>query len=208
MAMFSRPIDSALRLACAWPSRWVVLLLTWCSMLPLYAAEESQALQLVTTLDQSPHTESIAKSSKAVRNYEIGLGPLQKVSGNWQFEDSERQSGELTRQTWQVLNGYTSLDFLNELTSVLDNLPEVNLLYACDGRRCGHPAQWASKIFAERLLYGRQDLQRYRVYEIASIKGSDDSARLVLYAAARSEDRQYLHIDVLRIQPVASPLFN
>ncbi|MCR9104110.1 MAG: DUF4892 domain-containing protein [Gammaproteobacteria bacterium] len=181
------------------------------------AAPASPALQLVQTLDQSPHTESIAVSTAIVRNHEIGLGPLQKIGGDWQFEDSERQSGELSRQTWQVLNGYTSLELLNELSATLDNLQEATLLYACDGRRCGHGAQWASKIFGERLLYGRQDLQRYRVYAIANAHSANDasgegdsagaqSARMVIYASARSEDRQYLHVDILKIQPVAGAL--
>jgi len=68
-------------------------------------------------------------------------------------------------------------------------------LFSCDGRACGQGVQWANRVFHQRELYGREDLQRYRVY---SLEG-DSSYRLVVYGAERTLDRQYLHVDLLRI---------
>ena len=57
----------------------------------------------------------------------------------------------------------------------------VTLLYSCAGRACGHAAQWANRVFRQRLLYGRQDLQQYLedfqalVQEITRLEPNVDS---------------------------------
>ena len=71
----------------------------------------------------------------------------------------------------------------------------ATLLFSCQGRACGHGAQWANRVFRERVLYGREDLQRYAVYEL---EGSP-KYRLITYGAARTEDRQYLRVDLLEL---------
>ena len=71
------------------------------------------------------------------------------------------------------------------------------LLFSCEGRSCGQGVQWANRVFGERVLYGRDDLQRYRVYAPAE----GDEYRLVLFSSARTADRQYLHAELLEIKP-------
>jgi len=100
---------------------------------------------LLRQLNDYPHAQQVAHSEEEVRDHEIGLGAMQKVSGAWRFKNSERQSGLLSRHTWQI---------------------------------------------------GREDLQRYRVY---ALQADDAEYRLVLYSSARTADRQYLHVDLLRI---------
>jgi hypothetical protein len=56
--------------------------------------------------------------------------------------------------------------------------------------------QWANRVFRQRVLYGREDLQRYRVY---ALEEAGAQYRLVVYSAARTADRQYLHVDLLLI---------
>ena len=68
------------------------------------------------------------------------------------------------------------------------------LLFACEGRACGHANQWANRVFGQRLLYGKSDEQRYRVIAVEDAAGS---ARVLLYSSARTADRQYLHADYL-----------
>jgi hypothetical protein len=77
----------------------------------------------------------------------------------------------------------------------LDSADNTKLLFSCHGRACGHGAQWANRVFRERVLYGREDLQKYAVY---AIEGKP-RYRLVTYSAARTEDRQYLRVDLLTI---------
>ena len=119
---------------------------------------------------------------------------MQKVRGSWRFKVSERQSGVLLRYTWQIVDGFTSNEVMAEAEQRLD---QARLLFACDGRSCGQGVQWANRVFRERVLYGRDDLQRYRVYDPLG----DGRYRLLLFSSARTSDRQYLHAQLLSISP-------
>jgi len=50
-------------------------------------------------------------------------------------------------------------------------------------------------VFREQVLYGREDLQQYQVYAVQGVP----SYRLIAYSTRRTIDRQYLHVDLLRI---------
>jgi len=151
---------------------------------------------LLRQLNDYPHAQQVAHSEEEVRDHEIGLGAMQKVSGAWRFKNSERQSGLLSRHTWQIVDGFTSIEVMDKLVVTLQEQAGTTLLFACEARACGQGAQWANRVFHQRLLYGREDLQRYRVY---ALQADDAEYRLVLYSSARTADRQYLHVDLLRI---------
>jgi hypothetical protein len=157
------------------------------------AADPQQWLQ---RLDDYPHAVTVDSSSTAVVDHLIGLDSLRKVRGVWQFQESERLSGQLTRHTWQIVDGFSSIEVMTELEDMLADQGEGSeLMFACDGRACGKGVQWANRIFGQRVLYGREDLQRYRVYRFSN----DTDYRLLMYAAARTADRQYLHVELLHI---------
>lgn len=158
---------------------------------PAPARAQESMEQLLSQLNDYPHAVSVAFSEADVVDHELGLGTLKKVRGVWQFKHSERHSGHLTGYTWQIVDGFTSVEVMEELVS---RLGQAELLFACQGRACGSGAQWANRIFKQRILYGREDLQQYRVYQAV-----DTTYRLVIYSAARSADRQYLHVELLRI---------
>ena len=153
------------------------------------------SLDLVERLDSYPHAVSVTQFEGAVQDHEIGLGAIRKVSGAWKFKTSERLSGVLKRNTWQIVDGFTSQEILAELEAVLENEGDSELLFACEGRSCGQGVQWANRVFGERVLYGREEMQRYRVYDL---KGAANY-RVLLYSSARTADRQYLHMESLRI---------
>jgi hypothetical protein len=167
------------------------ILLTLALVAAPVAAAESPG-QLLERLDAYPHAIRINHSVEAVIDYEVGLGSIKKVRGVWQLDESERLSGTLHRYTWQITDGFTSREVLEEAAGVL---ADAELLYSCDGRACGQGVQWANRIFHERLLYGRDDLQRYRVFGFAQ------AWRVLLFSAARTADRQYLHAEWLEIEP-------
>lgn len=167
-------------------------------LLALSVSGHSETLQLLQEqLKGFPHAVSIARSNKDVRGYEIGLGAMEKVGGQWKFKDSDRSSGVLHRQTWQLIDGFTSLEVMEELIATLEADEQQQLLFSCDGRRCGQAVQWANRVFKERILYGREEMQRYRVYSL----GTPAQYRVLLFSAARTADRQYLHMEVLELAP-------
>ncbi len=172
---------------------WFVLLL----MIGSAAAQASDGLNLLHQLNEYPHAQLLELDEADVLDYEVGLGAMQKVSGAWRFKHSERYSGRLTGYTWQIIDGFTSIEILDELVARLEKLEWAELSFECDGRSCGKGVQWANRVFHQPLLYGREDLQRYRVYSLAL----DPRNILVLYAASRTADRQYLHAEILEITP-------
>ena len=68
------------------------------------------------------------------------------------------------------------------------------VLFQCKGRSCGSSSQWASRIFERRLLYGRDDTQRYAVYQFSDLP----DFWLIVYSSARSNNRQYVQTVLIR----------
>ena len=167
--------------------------LSFCLFFTAQVCAESPE-KLLQALDGYPHAERVSHSQAEVVDHEIGLGAMQKIRGSWRFKTSERQSGTLIRYTWQIVDGFTSNEVLEEIET---SLSDARLLFSCDGRSCGQGVQWANRVFRERVLYGRDDLQRYRVFD----PQGDERYRLLLFSSARTSDRQYLHAELLMLQP-------
>ena len=178
-----------------------VLVLTLLAVTALSAAAQAvdvapqayDPLQLLQSLDDYPHAERVAYSDEQVIDHVVALGAINKVRGVCQFRESERLSGRLIRYTWQIIDGFTSREVMQELIGRLEQGAEVELLFACQGRACGKSAQWANRVFLQRILYGREDLQAYSVFGM----GPEGRDRAVIYSAARTADRQYLHVELL-----------
>lgn len=156
--------------------------------------------QLLLELDAFPHTRRVDTSREQVVDYEVGLGAMQKQQGDWQFKKSERLDGERLRFSWQIIDGFSSREIFEGLVADVEQLPRSELLFACESRACGNGAEWANGVFGQRVLYGRADAQRYRIYRVVG----DRTYYLLAYASARTADRQYLHAEVLTLAADAS----
>ena len=151
--------------------------------------------EIIDKLNKYPHATTVAQSETQVRDHEIGLGAMKKIRGVWQFKSSERLSGVLLRNTWQIVDGFTSLEVFSELVTELESTEGSELLFSCEGRSCGQGVQWANRVFGERILYGREELQRYSVYALPK----PSKSRVLVYSSARTADRQHLHMEVLEL---------
>ena len=142
--------------------------------------------------------ELIEEESLGDGSYLLPLGAMQKLRGNWRPEHSERLRGSGNRFTFRLEEGFASSEVVDELDDLLAAREAAELLYSCDARACGNSSQWASRIFEEELLYGRAETQRYRAWRLQLAAAE---YRVVVYASARSTDRQYLRLELLRLQP-------
>ena len=163
--------------------------------LQVIPAAASEPVALLQKIDEYPHTQSVDRSEKAVIDHEVGLGALQKLRGAWRFDHSERLSGDLVRYTWQIIDGFSSEEVMQQLVRQVEQFEDASLLYECSGRACGNGSEWANRVFRQRILYGRSDAQRYRVYRIQDTR----EYRLMIYASLRTADRQYLHAELLSV---------
>jgi len=132
-----------------------------------------------------------------VRYHLVPLGAVQKVYGKWSPRESQRVTGHREAYTWRITEGFTVNDVVADLDARLAADPGVTTLFSCGGISCGSSVQWANSIFNERLLYGTQDSQRYRAY---AIREGENDYRLLIYGAARTVDRQYLHVELLNVE--------
>ena len=170
----------------------LLVLLLGCG--PVLASSPEQVL---LRLNEFPHAQQVAFIEKEVIDHEVGLGAINKVSGAWRFKRSERVSGVLSAYTWQIVDGFTSLEVMDELVTKVVESGTSELLFACAGRACGQGVQWANRVFHQRILYGREQFQRYSVYRLQS----EAEYRLIIYSSSRSADRQYLHVELLKLSP-------
>lgn len=148
-------------------------------------------------VNRYPRAELVDHETSEVIGHVIGLGAIQKVRGQWRLEHQARLSGNLVRYTWRIVDGYSSAELFEEIAEELPAYDSVEVLFRCEGRSCGRSVQWANRIFGQRVLYGTEESQRYRVTAFRTADGAD--YRLILYASARTADRHYLHAELLRV---------
>jgi hypothetical protein len=161
----------------------------------LSATALAQTVQLPGDLSAYPHGQLHSSAGPVQQDYLVGLGALQKIGGKWRHKQSERVSGDLLSYTWQINEAYTSDE---AFLWMVESLPEsAVLLFECVGRNCGSSAQWASRVFDERVLYGHDERQRYGAWRVQS--GGLDTI-VVLYASDRANRKHYLRLDILQTQ--------
>ena len=146
-------------------------------------ADQSEFTEL-----SSSHALLIGQVNSYVSDREIGLDALQKRLGHWGFENSIRVSANLQEATYQIVDGYSAAESLQQHVQNFTTEYGVTTLFQCEGRDCGRSVQWANRVFEERLLYGQDNDQTYWVGKT----DSDDPAVYVAYSAYRTESRQYL----------------
>ena len=129
-----------------------------------------------------------------VREFLVPLGAIQKIRGVWRPEKSERVTGQRLAYTWRVEEGFRAEEFVDALGERVAEDPDAAVVFSCDARACGSSVQWANRVFHERILYGTQESQRYRVYRLAR---GDSNYLLLVYGSARSSNRQYVRVELL-----------
>ncbi|MCZ6830518.1 MAG: DUF4892 domain-containing protein [Gammaproteobacteria bacterium] len=161
-------------------------------LLLLSALAAAEPISWFPELTPLPHSVEFSISPPAAVDYQLGLGALQKIGGRWRHKHEERVQGELARYTWQINEDYTATEGLAWLQQ---QLSAAQVLYQCEGRSCGSSAQWANRVFQQRVLYGHDERQQYVVLRLEK---EETTYTLVLYAADRANRRHYVHLDVLR----------
>ena len=138
------------------------------------------------------HSTESSRSGPEETDYLLGLGALQKIGGRWRHKNSEALHGMLQRTTWQLNEGYTAAEGFEQLRAQLP--ANAELLFECTGRSCGSSAQWADRVFHQRVLYGHGERQQYAAWRIEE---GGVTWSVVMYASDRANRRHYLHLDLL-----------
>lgn len=146
----------------------------------------------IDKIDRQWGVERYQQKSLETFGFPVPLGPMEKVRGSWQSKKAEVVSGTLLRTTWQVRNTPV-IELFEQLSQAMER--EYAQAFSCSDRSCGNASEWASRVYGERLLYGRDEYLRYAAFR------TDTGEWLTLFSAARTVDRQYLHLDVITPDP-------
>jgi hypothetical protein len=166
--------------------RTLLLLLLLASLAPVAVAAEFKPWI---------HSSEYSHQESRTTDYLLGLGALQKIGGRWRHKHSEDLRGELQNTTWQIAEGFTAEEGFDWYRQQIPDSAE--LLFECEGRSCGSSAQWANRVFSERVLYGHDERQHYAVWRWQE---QDVSLTLVMYAVDRANRRHFLRMDLLAQQ--------
>ncbi len=144
--------------------------------------------KLTTSIDKHWAIHRYKTREEEATAFLVPLGSMKKVRGVWRLEQFEPVDGHLQRVTWQV-QGEPINEIFTQFAEQLTQAAEPQ--WQCQGRGCGNAAEWASRVYQERLLYGRDEFMNYAVFR------TPGGAWLSLFSAARTADRQYLHLDII-----------
>ena len=128
-----------------------------------------------------------------VPEYRLALGIMKKVNGVISPEKAEYIDGQLTRITYRIPSGHSSKAVFEYFRRQLESIPH-EVLFSCEGRRCGSSSEWANSQFGIAKLYG---VDREQYYQATKLTLPED-VYVVLYGVRRGNKRVYLHLDVIR----------
>ncbi|WP_370978890.1 DUF4892 domain-containing protein [Agaribacterium sp. ZY112] len=129
--------------------------------------------------------------------YRLTLSSLKNVNAQIVAEQERWIKGDLNSQTWEFDSALSK----DEAWSLLERLVTsvgASELYACDGLACGASNAWANERFNNKVLYGMDASQRYRVFSL-----NQGQEIWVLYFVQRGNRRIYAHLDQLSLTQAA-----
>lgn len=144
-----------------------------------------------------PQATVFEQTTYPEKNYIIALDKYRKVDNRWVPRKWQRQSGQLQRYTLEMPRDYVEEDVFKYYDDQLPN--NAQLLFGCDGRRCGESNNWANDHFGIKQLYGTDTSQYYRAYQIPSqtLGQTPADVYVTLYTVRRGNRRLYVQLDVL-----------
>ncbi len=166
----------------------LIVLLGLCAGGLVEASEPAPFYRLLGDVNLAARAVPVSAEVVQAVEHSIPLGAMEKRSGRWAPADAVLLSGQRDAQMWQFSGGLVTDEF-DRLVNAAAEISEAR--YCCVSRECGNAAQWANRVFRQRLLYGRDESQRYCAFEAA------DGSWMTVFSAARTADRQYLHLEIL-----------
>ncbi len=138
------------------------------------------------------------------KNYRLALDDIKKINGEWVSDREERIRSKVYRRTIELPASTKIADAIFRVDSFFSD-QNGRRLYSCEKMDCGSSNARANNWFGIKLLYGMEQSQYYRVWEVAPRVDSDNSYFVVVYGVQRGNRRAYLQIDVLEpVEPVSS----
>ncbi|WP_299977992.1 DUF4892 domain-containing protein [uncultured Pseudoteredinibacter sp.] len=170
------------------------LSLAFSLMLGLLLAGNLQAQSWIDP-ENSKVSRVVYDSKAEAQQWLLPQGPIERIDGLWQPEQSRQLEGKLRRRTLEFGAENSEAGLFKEYEQLLKK-QGAQLLFSCLGRDCGQSNNWANRFFNIYQLYGREDSQRLSSYFWQS--GGQDHFAL-LYLVRRGNQRIYLQQELLSL---------
>lgn len=142
-------------------------------------------------------------SNSSIRSeYKIALGDIKKIDGEWVSDQERRVLSNTYRRTIELPSTSKLVDIISDTDTYFMN-KNGRLLYGCEKMDCGSSNARANYWLGIKLLYGMDQTQYYRVWEVSR---ENKNYYAVIYGVLRGNRRSYLQIDI--IEPVSPVLAN
>tara|TARA_R110002095_G_scaffold190882_5_gene168533 strand:+ start:25 stop:978 length:954 start_codon:yes stop_codon:yes gene_type:complete len=183
-----------------WGARDVVVGLVLLAAQGVTAAEDTPGASDLERVERYPNAWIVDYSHASTPDYRLATGSMKKINSVVSPESELELSGRLTRITYQLPNGHSSVDAYNYFKRQFDKLtPEV--LFSCEARGCGDSSQWANSQFGISRLYGIDREQYYLALKLPA-SGAEPASYLAFYTVKRGNKRVYAQLDL--IEPASS----
>lgn len=154
-------------------------------------AHGSQAI-VSRMVPQYPRAELVESSDTGeIARHEVILGTVKKSDGIDRPEASRFVVGRRITSTWFIPDEQRTnvvRDFYRERLSALGDI-----VFECEGYRCGSSSYWANTVFGKSILYGPAEYQRYFLTQIEA----DKTWYVGTYVALRGTRKLYTHVDIV-----------
>lgn len=140
-------------------------------------------------------SRQLYSSTTDVPRYRLFLSAPKKINSRWQFDREERLSATVTAKTYELGERFTLDDAVAAVSAAVRER-SARQVYMCDGLDCGSSNAWANEVFGVRQLYGLDQNQSYRVWDLNQERGT---SFLVAYIVQRGNGRLYAQLEWVRL---------
>lgn len=133
-------------------------------------------------------TRSVYEQRLPAADWVLPMGPIERIDGLWQPEQSRALQGQLRRRTLEFSAEKSELQVFKAYVDAM-KAQGAQQIYSCQGRDCGQSNNWANRFFKVFQLFGREDSQR-----LSSFHWLQDGQEhfVLLYLVRRGNQRIYL----------------
>lgn len=139
-----------------------------------------------------PQSELHNEEQQTLESYRLVLSSLTRTQGATVGQNELRLKGKLWRRTWAVEPQFTLAEVTQFFEKQIENLP---ILYQCRALDCGNSQFWATEIFSNARLVGREQYQFYQVAVEQGVNGKENTI-YVLYIMQRGTKQVMVNLDV------------
>lgn len=137
----------------------------------------------------------VYESQPAQREYRIALSGLKKVNSQWRVSREEKVQGLVERKTVELASSTTYSESKKQLEEALARMQGARAMFTCEGLDCGSSSGWANHIMGNKILYG---LDQYQYYRVLRMEQNGETIYAVYYLVQRGSGRVYLQQDIVR----------